>query len=69
MSYVPSNDFEMQKARNATTALLENLESLPDGIELYPLEFASYSSLCIGCTDPRAKNYDPLAEVDDNSCI
>jgi hypothetical protein len=65
----PINYENMQKARDPMVALFANLDQLPESFDIYPLLDASYSSLCTGCTDPRASNYDPLAEVDNNSCI
>lgn len=59
----------MQKARDANAALLQNLAFLPDEINMVDLKLVSYSSLCIGCTNPDAINYNPLAEIDDNSCL
>jgi hypothetical protein len=67
-NYRPPNYNEMQTARNAMAALLENIAFLPEDIELIPLKHANYSSLCVGCTNPDASNYDPLAEIDNNSC-
>lgn len=63
------NYSNMQTARNANKALFDNIASLPADIELYDLQLASYTSLCAGCTSPDAVNYDPFAEVDDNTCL
>jgi hypothetical protein len=65
----PHNYYEMQQARIVQNAILQNIEFMPDTFEMYPFIDASYVSLCVGCTDPRAYNYDPTAEVDDNSCL
>jgi hypothetical protein len=65
----PHNYTEMQYARNVENAIFENMDLMPPDFELYPFLLASYVSLCTGCTDPKAYNYDPSAEIDDNSCL
>ena len=65
----PHNYYEMQQARIVQNAILQNIEFMPDTFDMYPFIDASYVSLCTGCTDPRAYNYDSAAEVDDNSCL
>lgn len=65
----PANYANLQSARDANKALFDNIASLPADIELYTLELGSYSSLCAGCTNPDAVNFDPTAEIDDNSCL
>lgn len=65
----PHNFSAMQKARSVQNAIAQNIEFMPADFEMYPFLDASYVSLCVGCTDPRAFNYDPTAEVDDNSCL
>lgn len=65
----PHNYNEMQQARDVQTSIFENMDLMPTDFEMYPFLRASYVSLCKGCTDPRAYNYDPSAEIDDNSCL
>jgi hypothetical protein len=65
----PHNYYEMQQARIVQNSILQNIEFMPDTFDMYPFIDATYVSLCVGCTDPRAYNYDPTAEVDDNSCL
>lgn len=60
---------KMQQARSVTQAIFDNIDLMPAEFEMIPFLAASYTSLCKGCTDPRAFNYDPTAEVDDNSCL
>jgi hypothetical protein len=33
------------------------------------LDMIQFSELAVGCTDPFADNYDPLALIDDGSCL
>lgn len=66
---VPPNNAELRKAVDVAANIFANIESMPENFEMYPFLLASYNSLCQGCTDPRAFNYDPNAEVDDNSCL
>ena len=33
------------------------------------LDYIAFSELTLGCTDPFADNYDPLASIDDGSCL
>jgi hypothetical protein len=33
------------------------------------LDYIQFSELLVGCTDPFADNYDPLALIDDASCL
>lgn len=65
----PHNYTDMQYARDVERVIFDNLEFMPADFEMYPFKLASYVSLCTGCTDPNAFNYDPLAEIDDNSCL
>jgi hypothetical protein len=65
----PANYSEMQNARDAQAALFDNISFLIGEFDLVNLHLASFSNLCRGCTDPQASNYDPLAEVDDNTCL
>lgn len=69
MSEKPHNYNEMQYARDVQKAIFENLDLMPQDFEMYPFILASYASLCTGCTDPKAYNYDPTAEIDDNTCL
>jgi hypothetical protein len=65
----PHNINAIHLARDVQRNLIENIHLMPAEFDMYPFILASYASLCMGCTDPRAYNYDPLAEVDDNSCL
>lgn len=65
----PKNATQMNIARDVVKNTFDNLEFMPADFEMYPFIFASYRSLCEGCTDPRAINYNPMAEVDDNTCL
>lgn len=69
MNDKPHNLNEMNVARDVQHNVFENIHLMPEEFEMYPFILASYISLCTGCTDPRAYNYDPLAEIDDNSCL
>lgn len=70
--YKPSNLTELHMARDAVSALFSadstDLSALGD-FGLIPLLAIDFRSLCYGCTDKDAQNYDPKAEVDDNTCI
>jgi len=67
--FIPKNFEAMQAARDVTKNIFENLEFMPSDFEMYPFRTASYTNLCTGCTDPRASNYDPYAEIDNNTCL
>jgi hypothetical protein len=67
--FTPANIDDLLKARDVAANIFDNIEFMPADFEMYPFMFASYISLCKGCTDPRAVNYDPTAEVDDNTCL
>ena len=70
--YTPKNIAELHMARDAMNALFtadsDALFGLTD-IGLVPLLAVDFRSLCYGCTDKDAQNYDPKAEVDDNTCL
>jgi hypothetical protein len=66
---VPPNNAELRKAVDVANNIFENIAAMPADFEMYPFMAASYSSLCTGCTDPRALNYDETAEIDNNSCL
>jgi hypothetical protein len=68
-SFVPKNIVDMTRARDVNTNIFENISSMPSDFEMYPFTLASYVSLCLGCTDPNALNFNPLAEVDDSTCL
>jgi hypothetical protein len=65
----PKNYKDLMHARNVDANIFENLHMMPSDFEMYPFIYASYTSLCLGCTDPRASNFDPNAEVDNNTCL
>ncbi len=69
MSERPHNINAIHLARDVQRNFTENIQLMPAEFDMYPFVLASYVSLCTGCTDPRAYNYDPLAEIDDNSCL
>ena len=59
----------MSQARDVVSNIFQNIEDMPADFEMYPFLLADYASLCIGCTDPRAVNYDETAEIDNYSCV
>jgi hypothetical protein len=65
----PHNANEMHFARDVQRNVFANIHLMPEEFEMHPFILASYLSLCTGCIDPKAFNYDPLAEIDDNSCL
>jgi hypothetical protein len=67
--FKPHNLSDMQQVRDVASNIFQNIEVMPDDFEMYPFLIADYASLCVGCTDPRALNYDETAEIDDDSCV
>lgn len=67
--FKPTNHADMHGARYVEDNIYENINLMPLDFEMYPFLIASYVSLCKGCTDPRSINFNPLAEVDDSTCL
>jgi hypothetical protein len=68
-SFVPKNINAMRIAKDVHTSIFENIAIMPENFEMYPFLPADYNSLCTGCTEPDATNFNPLAEVNDSTCL
>lgn len=67
--FTPANYAAMQQARLVEETIYENISIMPLDFEMYPFIPASYASLCYGCTDPRSIKFNPIAEIDDSTCL